>query len=127
MEVGVSLPEQVILSVKQGDRHMWLVTVTEDDGVTPIDLTGWTWELSAAKGRPSKGVFWTYTEADPQIDASEQAAGVLRVWLLPDDSRAFGKAETVEIELTGTAPGTDGQGRLSIVDGQINVRLEVAS
>ncbi len=123
----MALPAQVSLAAKQGDRHMWRVTVTEDDDTTPIDLTGWTWEFSASKGRPSKGVFWTYTEADPQVDASLQATGVIEVWLLPEDSRAFGKSEVVEFELTGTAPGTSGEGRLSILDGQISVRLEVAS
>lgn len=123
----MALPDLVTLEVKQGDRAGWVVTVTEDDE-SPIDLTGWTWEWSAAKKRRATTPFWTFTEADTdRIDVSDASDGVIRLALLPEDSRAFGSAAMVEFELTGTAPGTNGEGRLSILDGQINVRLEVAS
>lgn len=116
----------ISLPVKQGDRHRWKVTLTDDDD-TPIDVTGWAWEFSIAKDR-RKTPAWTFTTSPNVVTSSssiDPEAGEVEIGLLPDDSRAFGKVEELAFELTGVAPG-DGTERLSILDGTLVVRLEVA-
>ena len=114
------------LAVKQGDRARWKVTLTDDDD-TPIDVTGWVWEFSIAKDR-RKTPAWTFTTAPNVVTSSstiDPEAGEVEIGLLPDDSRAFLKTEELAFELTGQQPG-DATERLSILDGTLVVRLEVA-
>lgn len=122
----------ITLSAKQGDVHRWKVRVAEDDD-TPYDLTGWVWEFSVAKER-RKTPAWTFTAApnvvtsavsgDPDA-AIDPEAGEVQILLLPDDSRAFGKLEELQFELTGHPPSQPTE-RLSVLDGTIVVRLEAA-
>lgn len=122
----------ITLSAKQGDVHRWKVRVTEDDD-TPFDLTGWVWEFSVAKDR-RKTPAWTFTTA-PQVVTSAASSdpdaaidpeeGEVQIGLLPDDLRAFGKLEELQFELTGHPAGQPTE-RLSVLDGTVAVRLEVA-
>ena len=116
----------ITLPAKQGDRHRWKITITEDDD-TPIDVTGWVWEFSLAKDR-RKTPSWTFVGA-PQVVTSgtdvDPELGEVEVGLLPDDSRAFGKLEEVAFEVTGH-PSAQPTERKSFVCGSILVRLEVA-
>lgn len=123
----MSLPPLVVLGIKQGDTHRFRLTWTEDDQ-TPIDVTGWSWEFTAAKQRrgPSTNPYWSYGLGDPQVVELDPENGVIEVTVFPDDSRAFGRQELVQFEVTGTAPG-DGTERKTTVDGTFAVRLEVAN
>ncbi len=121
----MALANLVTLTAKQGDRARWKITWTDDDD-TPIDVTGWSWEFSLAKDR-RKSPAWSFTGAPQVVTSSvdvDPAFGELEIGLLPADSRAFGKLEEVEFEVTGHAPGESDE-RISTLDGTMLVRLEV--
>lgn len=118
----MALPELVTLEVRQGDSWSRTLTLTEDDGSTPIDLTGCSVEFSIAKAR-RKSPAWTFTEA-PQAEITDPGQGVITLKLGPDDSRAFGKLEELEYEVTVTFAGGE---RLTVLEGTLAHRLEVAN
>lgn len=104
---------------KQGDGADFTATYTEDDD-TPIDLTGYSVELSIARKRGGTALQrWT---AAPQVAITDAANGVVTVSLTPGETRAWGRNTSLVFELTVTPPG--GQS-ITILEGPISVRLEV--
>lgn len=118
----MALPELVTLEIRQGDTWTRVLTLTEDDESTPIDLTGASVEFSIAKAR-RKSPSWTFVDAE-QASITDPAAGVIDLSLLPFDSRAFGKLEELEFEVTVTFAGGE---RLTVLEGTLANRLEVAN
>lgn len=118
----MALPALVTLAVRQGDSWSRVLTLTEDDGSTPIDLTGCSVEFSIAKAR-RKSPSWTFVDAE-QATVTDPAGGEITLSLGPDDSRAFGKLEELEYEVTVTF--ADGS-RVTVLEGALSVRLEVAN
>lgn len=112
--------DEYTIYAKQGDSITFTAAYQEDDG-TPIDLTGCSVEFSVAKAR-RKTPAWSWTTA-PHVTISDAANGEVSVELAPDDSREWGKLEELQYELTVTFP--DGE-RVTILEGPISVRLEVA-
>lgn len=118
----MALPALVTLAVRQGDSWSRTLTLTEDDGSTPIDLTGCSVEFSIAKAR-RKSPSWTFVDTE-QAGITDPAGGEITLSLGPDDSRAFGKLEELEFEVTVTFAGGE---RLTVLEGTLTNRLEVAN
>lgn len=105
---------------KQGDDATFTAAYQEDDG-TPIDITGCDVELSIAKDR-RKTPAWTYAEP-PEVLISDPENGVVSVHLTAEQTREWGKLTALVYELTLTFPSGE---RVTILEGPISVRLEVA-
>lgn len=118
----MALPELVTLEIRQGDTWSRVLTLTEDDESTPIDLTGASVEFSIAKAR-RKQPAWTFIDT-AQAEITDAAAGEITLSLGPVDSRAFGKLEELEFEVTVTF--ADGS-RMTVLEGWLGNRLEVAN
>lgn len=109
------------IPIKQGDSWAAVLSLTEDDGTTPIDLTGWSVEFSVAKDR-RKNPSWSWVDDAGHASITDAENGVISLALEPGDSRAFGKLEALPFEVTIE----DASGwRLSILEGEFVVRLEV--
>lgn len=117
----MSLSDLATLELKQGDSWTRVLTYLEDDETTPIDLTDCSVEFSLAKAR-RKTPKWTFTSS-PNAAITDAAAGEITIYLSPDDTRAFGKLEELQYEVTITFADDS---RLTILEGPLLVRLEVA-
>lgn len=115
------LVDEWVWSQKQGDDATFTATYQEDDG-SGIDLTGASVELSIAKDR-RKTPAWTFTDA-PEVEISDPENGVVSVHLSAEQTRAWGKLTSLVYEITVTL--SDGE-RITILEGPISVRLEVAN
>lgn len=117
----MSLAPLQTFELKQGDSWSAVLVLTEDDGTTPIDLTGWSVEFSVAKDR-RKTPAWTWVDDPDHASITDAAGGEISLALGPADSRAFGKLNSLPFEVTiQDAAGY----RLSILEGTLAVRLEV--
>lgn len=116
------LVEEWTWDQKQGDGVDFTATYLEDDGTTPIDLTGYTPELSISKER-GKAFLQRWTSA-PQIEITDPTNGVVTIHMTPEETRAWGKNTSLVYEITVTP--ADGQA-ITILEGPINVRLEVGN
>lgn len=118
----MALPDLVTIRIKQGDSFSRTIQLLEDDGTTPIDLTGASVEFSMAKGR-GKSPSWTWVDDPDRALITSPAQGEIRWGLFPGDTRAVGKYEVFPFEVTVTfADGT----RLTVLDGEFDMRLETA-
>ena len=121
----MSLVELMRFAIKQGDSWAATLVATEDDGVTPIDLTGWSVEFSVARERGGRdGWVRAWVDDERHARITNAAAGEIKVGLLPEDSRFFGRVERIAYEVTLEDPGG---WRLTVLDGEFLVRLEVSS
>lgn len=117
----MSLAPLQTFELKQGDSWVAVLVLTEDDGTTPIDLTGWSVEFSIAKDR-RRTPSWTWIDDPDHASITDAEAGTIGLALDPSDSRAFGKLGSLPFEVTiQDAAGY----RLSILEGTLAVRLEV--
>ena len=119
----MALVDLQVFDVKQGDSWAAVLVLTEDDGTTPIDLTGWSVEFSVAKER-RKTPSWSWVDDPLHASITDAVGGEVSLALAPADSRAFGKLESLPFEVTIE----DASGyRLSVLEGTFAVRLEVAN
>lgn len=117
----MSLAPLQVFEIKQGDSWSAVLVLAEDDGTTPIDLTGWSVEFSIAKDR-RRTPSWTWIDDPDHASITDAAAGEIGLALDPSDSRAFGKLSSLPFEVTIQDAGGY---RLSILEGTLAVRLEV--
>ena len=66
------LPGDYPLNLYRGDTRVWTLSFTEDDGTTPIDLTGKTWRSQVRETPDAASALMDIT-----VDPTDAATGVL--------------------------------------------------
>lgn len=116
------IPNKVTVPVKQGDTNRLTFSIKQSDG-SPLDLTGAIAEFSTAKTHGSDESWgWSSDDASGRVTITDAAGGVVRVVLLPEDSRAWNRLVTLVWELTIEFSPTD---RITVSEGSFDVAREV--
>lgn len=82
----MALPGKADLALYRGDTRVWTVTFTDDDGTTPLDLSGRTWvaEIRTDLARTDPVV------ATITVDDADAADGTLTLTLPADEAANLG-------------------------------------
>lgn len=113
---------RVSVPVKQGDTNRLTFTIKQSDG-SPLDLTGAGAEFSVARDYGSDESWgWHSSDDSGHVEVTDAANGVVKVTLLPEDSRAWGNLLTLVWELTIEFSPED---RLTVSEGSFSVTREV--
>jgi hypothetical protein len=115
----VSAPIPYPLWARAGDSFTRTLTWTEDDGITPVDLTDASVEFSLAS-RFADPIVYQFEDTD-EASVTSEAGGVITLALSPEQTRElFGRVWRYEVTVT-----LADESRITLLDGTLTVSAEV--
>lgn len=118
----MALPGDRPLELYVGDTRTWRTTVYEDDGTTPMDLTGKTWLAQVrANDGASSTVMATFT-----VDSTDAATGVLVLTLPAAEAANLVKESEGEKKPAWDLQGTEAGEVRTYLRGKVTVRGDVS-
>ena len=98
------LPGKYPITLYRGDSRTWSLLFTEDDGTTPVDMSGKTWAAQVRSSADATPVLLTLT-----VDDTDAATGVIVVNLPA--------SQWTDVDIPTTAPTTKWAWDLQSTDG----------
>jgi len=101
----MTVDTSIVSTMVKGDHKTYRITVYEDDGTTPYDLTGSKLEYSVKEdGVDDTALIYKTSDIAGEIDITVPASGVALINLIPSDTSSLTPKEYVfDIQHTSAA------------------------